>query len=290
MDKAATPDGNAPPLLRRLLHFIGISKALDTAEELEQEIQDLLEDGEEQGLITSQEGEMISSIFEFRETLAKEIMTPKTEMICAPATATVAEIIKIISEEGFTRIPIFQKSPDHIIGILHAKDLLYHCACSTQDPQPRAGDLVKQPPMVALEHEKIIQLLRTFKTDKIHMAIITDEFGSVRGLITLEDILEEIVGEINDESDKDETGWKVIDDTTLLADARIDIEDIEEHFDIELPEGPYESIGGLVIHQLGHLPKAEETLTIGELTFKVMSASRRRISSLKIRKTPHINE
>lgn len=116
------------------------------------------------------------------------------------------------------------------------------------------------------------------------MAIITDEFGSVRGLLTLEDILEEIVGEISDESDKDEVRWKVIDRSTVLTDAKIDIEDIEEHFNIKLPEGPYESIGGLVIHQLGHLPLAGEFVTINEITVQVISASSRRILAVKIRK------
>jgi CBS domain containing-hemolysin-like protein len=282
MDKAAPPEINETHPLRRFFQSIGLLKTPDTAEDLEQEIQELLEDGEEQGLISSQEGAMINSIFEFRETLAKEIMTPKTEMVCAPASATISELIATISEKGFTRIPIFLDTPDNIIGILHAKDLLYHCSCTNLST--KAGDIIKSPPLVAMGNDKIIQLLRTFKKDKVHMAIITDEFGSVRGLLTLEDILEEIVGEISDESDKDEVRWKVIDRSTVLTDAKIDIEDIEEHFNIKLPEGPYESIGGLVIHQLGHLPLAGEFVTINEITVQVISASSRRILAVKIRK------
>jgi len=282
MEKYAPPEANEPHLIRRLLQLIGLAKTPDTAEDIEQEIQELLEDGEELGLISSQEGAMINSIFEFRETLAKEIMTPKTEMVCAPSSATISEIIATISEKGFTRIPVFLDTPDNIIGIIHAKDLLYHCSCT--DLSLHASDIVKLPPLFAMENDKIMQLLRTFKKDKVHMAIITDEFGSVRGLVTLEDILEEIVGEISDESDKEEVRWKVIDRSTVLTDGKIDIEDIEEHFNTSLPEGPYESIGGLVIHQLGHLPEVGETITINEITVQVISASSRRILAVKIRK------
>ena len=154
MNKTSSPEANNTSLLHRFFELIGIYQAPDTTEDLEQEIQEILEDGEEQGLISSQEGEMISTIFEFRETVAKEIMTPRTEMICASASTTVEEMISIISEHGFTRIPIFSEKPDNIIGILHAKDLLYHCSCSELPTD--AGNIAKQAPIFALEKDKII--------------------------------------------------------------------------------------------------------------------------------------
>jgi CBS domain containing-hemolysin-like protein len=264
--------------LQRLLNLIGLAKAPDTTEDLEQEIQEILEDGREQGLITSQEGKMISSIFDLRDTLAKEIMTPLTEMVCAPETSTIPELVALIVKEGFTRVPIYSGNTDRIVGILHAKDLLRHCANqSTTLPL----DSINQPLFIS-ENHTIGQLLRDFKSKQIHMAIVTDEFGTVRGLITLEDVLEEIVGEINDEYDTDPSRWRVLSPTSVLTDARVDIEEVESFFKLTLPEGPYESIGGLVIHQLGHIPRAGESVEVSGLTVQVVSATKRRISSLKI--------
>ncbi|MEN8142422.1 MAG: transporter associated domain-containing protein, partial [Thermodesulfobacteriota bacterium] len=120
----------------------------------------------------------------------------------------------------------------------------------------------------------------------VHLAIITDEFGSVRGLTSLEDVLEEIVGEITDESDQPESGWNVIDEGTIIADAKVDLDEIEEYFQVDLPEGPYESIGGLIIHQLGHLPGIKTCVQVADLYFQVLAATRRRIIKVKISRKP----
>jgi len=279
MEKDPPSDSNGQSALKRFLQFLRLAKSPDTTEELEQEIQDILEEGEEQGLITRQEGEMINSIFEFRETFAREIMTPRTEMVSAPSSATITDIIRLIIEKGFTRIPIYAETPDHIVGILHAKDLLNYC--NTGSAPPLAGDIVK-PAYFISENQKIFDVLRDFQTQKMHMAIVTDEFGSVRGLITLEDILEEIVGEITDEYDKVETRIKVIDDHTILCDARVDLEEIETHFGVELPDGTYESVGGLITHFLGHVPEKGNLVEVGALTFHVLSATKRRVNTVKI--------
>jgi len=279
-------DSGEPSLFKRILHLFGLFRTPDTAEDLEHEIQELLEEGTEQGLISSREGQMINSILEFKDTLAHEIMTPQTEMICAPANAPLNEVIALITEQGLSRIPIFADSPDQIVGILHAKDLLTYCSggITTPDTQPAAGELVKPAYFVA-ENYKIVDLLRDFQNQKSHMAIVTDEFGSVRGLVTLEDVLEEIVGEISDEYDKAESHWKAIDDHTLIADAKIDIEEIENFFGIEFPEGPYESVGGLILHHLGHLPESGAMVEVDGLTFRVISASKRRIKIVKVCRT-----
>jgi len=270
------------PFFRRLLHLFGIARVPDTAEDLEQEIQDLIEDGEELGLISRQEGMMINSIFEFRDTLAKEIMTPQADVVSAPASATVEELIAIITEKGFTRIPIYDDSPDNITGILHAKDLLPCCTGACR-PGLKAGDLTN-PALFVLESHKIGRLLRDFKSKKIHMAIVTDEFGGVRGVVTLEDVLEEIVGEIEDEYDKDDVRWRVMDKNTVLTDAKVDIEEVETFFGVNLPDGPYESIGGYVIHALGRMPKAGDVVETSGLRLRVLAATKRRITSLKIKR------
>ncbi len=268
-------------IVTRLLDILGLSRSPDTTEDLEMEIQELLEDGEEQGLITRQEGQMINSIFEFRDTLIHEIMTPRPEMVCADMQAGIPEVLKLITKEGFTRIPIYSESQDNIIGILNAKDLLV--CVDAPEACPDIKKLIK-PPYFVPETMRIVDLLRAFQAKKNHMAIVTDEFGGVRGLITLEDVLEEIVGEIDDEYDNDEPQWRTLQDGSLMIYAKEDIEEVESFFNVKLPDGPYESVGGFIIHQLGHLPKAGETVELDPLLFKVVSATKRHIKSVKIQR------
>ena len=281
MDTSAPDTGDSP--FKRILNFFGINRAPDTTEDIEQEIQELLDGGEEQGLITREEGEMISSILEFRDTLVREIMTPRSDMVSAEAKVSATELIQLITDEGYTRIPIYQDSPDNIIGILHAKDLLPFCLNTA--PMPAASELVK-PAFFVLDTRKIVNLLKDFQSQKGHLAVVTDEFGSVRGLVTLEDVLEEIVGEIRDEYDKTEKRWKVVNKHMLLTDAKVNLEEVEDFFGITLPEGPYESVGGLIIHQLDRVPPVGATMLINSLVFEVVSADRRRIHTVKIQNKP----
>lgn len=282
MDNNPHPESKESSLIKRFFEFIGVPGSPDTHEDLEQEIQVLVDEGEESGLITSHEGRMISNIFDLRDTLAREIMTPRTEMVCAPDTASAADIMRLITEKGFTRIPIYSKFPDNIIGVIHAKDLLAYFA---KDSVPPPAGKMAAPAYFALETQKILNLLRGFQAKQFHLAIVTDEFGGVRGLVTLEDVLEEIVGEIDDEYDKPESHWDEIDSNTLMIAAKVNIEDVESYFDLTLPEGPYESVGGLIIHQLGRLPETGTTVKLASLTFEVISATRRRIISVKIHKS-----
>ncbi|MBI5557370.1 MAG: HlyC/CorC family transporter [Deltaproteobacteria bacterium] len=278
MDKEQPPSEPNQSLIRRLLQFSRLSPQPDTSEDLEQEIQELIDEGEEQGLISSHEGQMISSILEFRDTLIREIMTPATDIVSAPLSATPCDIIKLIKTKGFSRIPIYDSSPDNIVGFLHAKQLL---TCSAETPLPPLRELLN-PPFFVRENDKIVSLLLEFQTRKRHMAIVTDEFGSIRGLVTLEDILEEIVGEIADETDMQVEEWQVLDDDTVITSAKVDIEKIETFFDLEFPEGLYESVGGFIISQLARIPESGEKVEFGPLTFIVLTASKRRIKSVKI--------
>ncbi|MCL7486978.1 MAG: hemolysin family protein [Desulfobulbaceae bacterium] len=254
----------------------------DTTEELEQEIQDLLEEGEVQGLIGSLEEKLIGRIFEFRDTVSSEIMTPTAEMVSAEENTSVAELIRLITEEGYTRIPIYRESHDNIIGILHAKDLLRICTLTPDEPMGLQEFL--NPPYFISENKPIVDLLREFQAKKTHIAIVTDEFGGVRGLVTLEDVIEEIVGEIDDEHDQEEKDLRVVDQATVIVNARIDIEEVENHFDVELPEGPYESIGGLIIHTLGTVPRNGTVINQDGLEFKVLAADQRRVKLVRIKR------
>ncbi|PIE56866.1 MAG: hypothetical protein CSA34_02590 [Desulfobulbus propionicus] len=272
--------GRVRSLINRFFSRLGLRNGPDTTEQLEHEIQELLEEGEEQGLISRQEERLISSIFDFRETVASEIMTPSADVICAEEGTAVDELIHLVIDEGYTRIPIFHERPDNIIGVLHAKDLLRFCGS-----KEGGGSRLEQffhSPMYIGEAKPITELLREFQAKKNHMAFVTDEFGSVRGLITLEDVIEEIVGDIDDEHDDEERELKVIDENTVVAHAKIDIEDIEAHFTLTLPEGPYESLGGFIVHRLGFLPGDGAEVQENGLVFKVLAADRRRVKTVRI--------
>jgi len=277
MDKDPATELPESSPIKRFLHFIGLSKP-DTVEELEQEIQELLEEGEEHGLISSDEGTMINSILDLKDTLIKEIMTPRTEMVYAPAEAPSETIVNLIRENGFSRIPVYSENPDHIIGIIHAKDLLI---CAGDTPQPLARE-INNPAFFVLENENVATVLRKFQRRNAHMAIVVDEFGITRGLVTLEDVLEEIVGEIIDEYDREEPNLKAVDKDTVIADGKTRIEEIEEYFSITLPDGPYESIGGLITHQLGRVPQPGARLTVDRLQFTISLSTKRRVISAKI--------
>jgi CBS domain containing-hemolysin-like protein len=253
-----------------------------TKEDLDHDIQELLEEGEEHGLISRLEERMINSILEFRETYASEIMTPAAEVVSFDETAPMSELIEIVIESGFTRIPVYRENPDRVIGAIHAKDLLKLCARPSAEPANLAAYL--RPVYFIPESKPIVDLLREFQKRKVHMAMVIDEFGTVRGLITLEDILEEIVGEIDDEYDEDEHIIEVIDDNTIQVHAWVDVEKIEDHFDIELPEGPYESVGGLVIHLLGRLAVTGDSVEIAGFRFEVQSATSRQIKMIRVGK------
>ena len=252
----------------------------DTTESLEQEIQELLEDGEEQGLITSLEERMINSIFDFRDTMAGEIMTPAVEIEAAEESTAVADLVDLFIEKGFTRVPVYKETLDHVVGILHVKNLL-----KIFKPDSRNIPLSEllNPPYFIDEKKLIVDLLVEFQKRKIHMALVTDEFGSVRGLVTIEDVLEEIVGEIDDEYDVDDRNEiQEVDQETILVQARVDIEEVEERFGVEMPEGPYESVGGLVVHSLGRLAVPGDQVDAGGLRFLVQTASKRHIKVVRI--------
>ena len=279
-DVPPSDDGEQVSIFRRIRDFFPFGGPPETTEALEHEIQELLEEGEEHGLISSLEERMINSIFDFRDTTAAEIMTPAAEIISAEIMTPIPEIIQVTIDEGFTRLPIFRDNSDRVVGILHTKDLLRICARGEDydgnlEPYLNSVDFVS-------EEKRIGELLREFQKNKTHMAIVIDEFGAVRGLITLEDILEEIVGEIDDEYDVEDDDFEKLDEDTFLVRAKVDIEDVEERFNIKLPEGPYESIGGLIIHSLGRLAREGDSIKIGNVELIVHLAGRRRIKKIKI--------
>ncbi|BCL61999.1 ion transporter [Desulfomarina profundi] len=266
-------------ILKKILTFFNFGRP-GTKEDLEHEIQELLEEGEEHGLITSLEEKMISSIFDFRETCAAEVMTPAAEVVSFNEAAPVSELIDTIIDNGLTRIPIYRDNPDQIIGVIHAKDLLAFCTRSNEEKEQLEKYL--RPVSFVSESKLIVDLLPEFQKRKEHMAMVTDEFGTIRGLITLEDILEEIVGEIDDEYDVKQDKIEEVGPNTIRVHARMDVEKIEEYFGVEFQEGPFESIGGMIIYSLGRLARPGDSVRISGFSFEVESATERHLQSVLI--------
>lgn len=249
------------------------------SENIEKEIQQLIDEGEERGLISEDEGEMIQGIFSFRDTIAREIMVPRTDAVYVRVDAALSEIIQIILQSGHSRIPIYQENIDNIVGTLHAKDLLNYWGQSSLDLTT-----IMRPPYFIPETKKISDVLKDLRINKSHMAIVLDEYGGTAGILTLEDIIEEIIGDVMDEYDAEENLMVEFDDGSLLVNARLDVEELEDYLNIELPEGKFESVGGFVISLLGKVPAVNERLVYQDIEMIVESADNRKIETIRVRK------
>lgn len=249
------------------------------SENIEKEIQQLIDEGEERGLISEDEGEMIQGIFSFRDTIAREIMVPRTDAVYVRVDAGLSEIIQIILQSGHSRIPIYQENIDNIVGTLHAKDLLNYWGQSSLDLTS-----IMRPPYFIPETKKISDVLKDLRINKSHMAIVLDEYGGTAGILTLEDIIEEIIGDVMDEYDAEENLMVEFDDGSLLVNARLDVEELEDYLNIELPEGKFESVGGFVISLLGKVPSVNERLVYQDIEMIVESADNRKIETIRVRK------
>ncbi|MDO9559661.1 MAG: hemolysin family protein [Syntrophales bacterium] len=248
---------------------------------LEKEIQSIIDAGEEDGLIDPQSGEMIQSILEFRDTLVREVMIPRTEMVAIPSGAPIEEIIDLITRYGHTRMPVYSGSIDNIVGILNVKDLLKFWS----KPMAEGNILsILRKPYYIPETKNTHLLLHELKQRKYHMAVVIDEYGGTSGLVTLEDLIEEIVGEIHDEDDLEEGEIAELADGYILVDARVDIEKIEDHFGVTFPEGKYETLGGMILHAIGKIPITGEAIEIEKFEMIIESADERSIKKVRLRR------
>jgi magnesium and cobalt transporter len=283
MDEGESP---SPGLIKRFRQLFS-RRTIAQPEDLEREIQHIIVEGEERGLITRQEGELIESIFEFRDTLVREIMVPRLEMVGLERQTPLEQIIAMVLESGHSRLPVFAGDIDHIKGILLSKDLLVFWG---KPQEPWDLDRVLRPAYFIPESKKISDLLRDLVERKTQIAVVIDEYGGTAGLITLEDILEEIVGEIYDEYDRMEPRLVPETDSAVLVDARLDVEELMDHFDLPRPEGKFESVGGLLINELGRVPQVNDLVVIGNLELTVVEADERRAKQVRARMLPPADE
>lgn len=245
----------------------------------ESELRTIVDVSQEEGVIEQEERFMISNVVDFGDALSKDIMIPRTDVICADVNSTYEELVELFMEETYSRIPIYEESKDHIIGLLYLKDLFFY----TQKNDMRYFDLrsILRKPLFVYEYQKTSQIFSDMKTSSVTMAIVLDEYGITSGIITMEDLIEEIVGEIRDEYDENENDVirKLADDTYDI-DASIKLDDLNDALHTDLHSEDYDSLAGFVIEVMDKLPSEGEETDYENLHFKVAQVNRNRIERI----------
>ncbi|MFH1429728.1 MAG: hemolysin family protein [Candidatus Margulisiibacteriota bacterium] len=264
---------------RFLVHMVGIKVFEKGTFVTEEELKTLIDIGREEGVLEEEERQMLASVFDLSETIVREIMTPRTDMVCVDIKTGLSEIISLFSQKGHSRIPVYEEKRDNIIGIIYAKDLIR----VTQGAEINVRSLLR-PVQFVPETKKIDELLKKMRTRRIHIAIVIDEHGGVAGLVTIEDILEEIVGEITDEYDEiEEPSLQKIENNTYLVDAGMNVYEFNQKLNTNIPEDDdYDTIGGFVFNELGEIPKVGEKINYENLVFEVTQVKKQRILQIKL--------
>ncbi len=266
--------------LEKLRGKLGLTRH-STPEELEREIAGLVDQGEAQGLISAHEGDMIEAVLDLAETTAGQIMVPRIDVATVPETAEVREIIRVIIESGHSRIPVHGADMDHITGVIHAKDLLPFW--DDPDHEATITDILRKPFFVPMSMT-VDHLMSEFRKRHLHMAIVVDEYGGTAGIVTMEDVLEEIVGDIVDEYDDEPLQIEEHANGCFMVDAKLEVEELAETMTLELPnelpEGRFETVGGLITTILGRVPPTGEIIEFGPIRMTVKEADERRVTKV----------
>lgn len=256
----------------------------------EEEIMQMVGEGEEKGVIEETEKDMIENILDFNDTAAGEIMTHRTDIAAVPDDADITQVVAIALEHGCSRVPVYHEDIDSVVGICYVKDLLPYVGVTV----PKAVSVTKlmRPTYFIPETKKCSQLFTELTERKVQIAIVVDEYGGTAGLITLEDLMESIVGNIQDEYDNEEEEIHKVSETEFTVDGTASIDEISDMTETDLPEGSYDTIGGLVTELLGYIPKEGEQpqVEIAGLSIKVLRVEDRRLSRLLIVKLPPKND
>jgi len=249
-------------------------------------VEQVIEQGEALGSINEGQALLLWNVLEFKNTVAREIMVPRTRAVAFDIDAPTGEVVSRIIETQHSRYPVYRGSLDHVLGVLFAKDLFRAIRDSGGESSVSLAAVLRRPVFMVPEDKKIGEILRTMQKKRIHLAVVTDEFGGASGIVTLEDIVEEIVGEIQDEHDEEEPPVRETEPGRLIADASIGIFDLEEQFGVSLPreEAEVDSIGGLVAHVAGRVPRVGESVEIGAFDVLVIAGDRQRVTTVEIRR------
>ncbi len=275
------------PVVRLLRSFEGVVKVFHreqpdaAAKELEQEIMSAVDEGTREGLLGRDERGMIKRLIDFHDTQASSIMTPRTEIVAVEAGASLKDIEELTASEGHSRVPVYERNLDNIVGMLYAKDVLLHLANGRESFDVRK---IMRVPIFVPETKRIVDLLRELKAKKVHIAVVLDEYGGTSGLVSIEDILEEIVGEIEDEYEPSSPEPLVrLDAYTVEVDAKVRVEQLADELNVRLSnDQDVDTVGGLVFSLLGYVPQKGQEVEYERLRFTVLETERRTINRLKV--------
>jgi CBS domain containing-hemolysin-like protein len=247
----------------------------------EEEIRAMVDEAERDDVIEEEEREMIHSIFEFGDTILREVMTPRPDMVAVPVSTSLQEVLELILRSGYSRIPVYQDDIDNVVGLAYAKDVLRRLHDGQAD-KPLA-DILRPAPIMP-ESMRAAECLREMRRRKSHMVIVIDEYGGTAGLVTIEDLLEEIVGEITDEYDQEDPNVEPLPDGDYRVNARLGIDEVNELLDVQLPSTEWDTIGGLLINLVGGVPREGQELEFQGLRLTAERVQGRRIGRVRIRR------
>lgn len=255
----------------------------------QKELRTIVDVSHEEGVIEEDEKDMINNVFDFGDILAKEVMIPRIDITFAPVDISYDDLIKIFMEEQFSRLPVYDDTKEKVIGIVNLKDLYFY-RIEHPDEEFDLRNIIRKP-FFTYETQKISTLMAKMRENSISFAIVLDEYGATAGLITLEDLIEEIVGEIRDEYDAEEAEhFKVLNEQEYIADASMKLDDLNDLLDLDIDSEDYDSIGGKIIELLDHLPETGETAETEDVIFRVLSADKRRIDKVHITRKKPLSE
>jgi CBS domain containing-hemolysin-like protein len=270
-------------LTRQVNRVTGGRAAIETSYVTRQEIQDIIETGEREGVLEEEEREMLQRTLRFNDTIAKEVMTPRLDMTAIPADAAVDEAITVCIESGHARMPVYEGSLDNVIGVVHIRDLVRDLNYGETE-EVDLEDLI-QPVLHVPESKNVDELLQEMRANRMHMVIVIDEFGTTEGLVTMEDMTEEIVGEILE--GEEELPIEFVDEETALVRGEVNIDEVNEELEIDLPEGEeFETIAGFVFNRAGRLVEEGEEIEFDGVVLRVEQVDNTRITQVRISLPP----
>lgn len=275
-------------LAMRIVQMLGGPAQPPSHEVTEEQIEDLVRHGAESGALEKSEGDMLQGVFKLSDTAINTIMTPRTKMAALRIDFTREEVLTEVRSSRWSRYPVYSGTPDKIVGVFFAKDLFDPKIGFDPLGKPklfRLGDHLHEP-MFLPGTVKAIEALKAFQKKKIHLAVVHDEHGGTEGIITLEDVLEELVGDIYDEYDDPEQTFEQIEPTAWTLDAATELRELAESFDLDLPDSESTTVGGFVVEQLGRMPENGESMRWNDLTFKVLEADETRVMRVELRCSP----
>ena len=254
-----------------------------TAVVTEEDIKAMINLGEEEGALKEEEKELLHKVFEFGDTLASEAMRPRTEIVSIPAAAAIKDVLALVSEFGFSRYPVIEQTVDTVIGILYVKDILIAMSSGDVKRDDPIQPFIRQAYFIP-ENKKVSELLAEMQRDKFQIAIVIDEFGGTAGLVTLEDLIEEIVGSIHDELESVDRDVEVVDEKNVMVSGQSEIDEVNELLDTRIQTTDFNTIGGFVFGLFGRMPRAGEQIRYKDLKFEVLEPDGRKIDKIKITK------